>query len=359
VNGFVEKGIRVVTDAATRLREAAEKLERPQVDALNRRSALNMCAAVAVDAGQSLFGGALRDAGIAVFQVASSLEGEEPRTFPFWIGPQLPEDEKRRAVQERLDELLSEDEVVSQFVEAMGWRKVYDEKVMPPGCYRSAALLSNFVRELLEWAALWKVGRELLAFRRLDIGIQPVLLRDGTLRFDNMGEDHARRLREVFQGLGIPILGVTKQSALVRSGVIRLWLALHKVYERSGPLAVKLDIEDFRNLGWQLDRYFGDDGMRFGRYILARFDPMPGSRDFFAIDVPDYLIADWDNVLVLLSGIAEHSTATAYPKPGYPIALRKAHDKVVLTPERVRFLENAIRRSLGQDAYTLLKVMGM
>ena len=357
---FAQKGTKVIQDATQRLQEAAGKLSAPQVDSLNRRSALNMCAAVAVDAGQSLFGGVLRDAGIAVFQVASSQEGEDPRTFPFWVSPSLPEAEKRKVVQEHLDEIVSEDKVIADFVKAMGWNKVYDEHVMPPSCYQTAAALSNFVRELLEWATLYKVGKDLRATtQNLKMGIQPVLLRDGTLRFDNMGEDHARRLRELFRQVDVPILGVTKQSALVRSAIIRLWLAKHNVYQQEGALVVKLDIEDFKNLGWQLDRYFGDDGMRFGRYVLARFDPLPGSHNIFAVDIPDYLIANWDNVLVLLSGIAEHATATAYPIPGYPVALRKAHDKVALTPDRVLFLENAIRRSLGEEAYNLLKMLGM
>ncbi|HZQ10473.1 MAG TPA: hypothetical protein VFD70_28095 [Anaerolineae bacterium] len=360
MSDFTQQGTKVIQDAVKRLQEAADKLGPPQIDFLNRRSALNMCAAVAVDAGQTLFGGSLRDAGIAVFQVASSQEDDEPRIYPFWVSPSLPELEKRKAVQERLDEIVSTDEIVRDFVTAMHWNRVYDKDVMPPSCYQTAAALCNFVRELLEWATLYKLAQNLQnATRIVDVGIQPVLLRDGTLRFDSMGEDHARRLRELFKSVDVPILGVTKQSALVRSAIIRLWLAQHNFYRCEGGVVVKLDFEDFKNLGWQLDRYFGEDGMRFGNYVLARFDRMPGSRNIFAVDVPDYMMPDWDNVLVILSGVGEHATATAYPTPGYPVALRKVHEKVALTPDRVRLLENTVRRSLGEEAYSMLKLLGM
>lgn len=355
-----QRGVEVIQQAADKLQEAADQLGVPEVDPLNRRSALNMCAAVAVDAGQSLFGGALRDAGIALFQVASSQEDEDPRAFPLWVAPSLPEDEKRKTIQGLLSKIVQSDEIIARFVRDMGWNNIHDENVMPPSCYQTAGALSNFFRELLEWATLYEIGRDLRdASTKLKVGIQPVLLRDGTLRFDNMGEDHARRLERLFIELDIPILGVTKRSSLVSSAVIRLWLAKHRVYDREGAFVIRLDFEDFQSLGWRLDRYFGIDGMRFGKYALARFDRMPGSRDIFAIDIPDYLLSDWDAVLILLSGVAEHATATAYPAPGYPIALRKAHDKVVLTKDRVLAIENSIRRTLGEDAYQLMKALGL
>jgi hypothetical protein len=50
---------RVVDDATSDIREAAKSLGAPEVHALSRRSSLNICAAVAVDTGQTLFRGVL------------------------------------------------------------------------------------------------------------------------------------------------------------------------------------------------------------------------------------------------------------------------------------------------------------
>ena len=118
---------------------------------------------------------------------------------------------------------------------------------------------------------------------------------------------------------------------------------------------VRIDTEMFEELGWRLKRYFGEEeGDRFGGYALVRFDPLPGSRNLFAVDVPKYL-HNLDETLVLLSGVAQQSTATSYPVPGYPISLRKVHDKVVFTEDKVYLLENTFRRSTPQEIYELLK----
>lgn len=361
MENFVEKGSSVIKDAAEKIKKAAEALAAPEVFPLNRRSTLNMCAAVAVDAGQSLFSGVLRDMGIGVFQVASSREDEEVKTYSFWVAPNLPDEERKRVIQENIDRLIAEDALLTRFVEAMGWRKVHDEGVMPPACYSSAAALGDFLRELLEWSMLFDLGKKLKTVEGLGTGIQPVLLRDGTLRFDSMGEDHTGRLKKNFQTIDVPLLGVTKHSALLKNPVVTLWLSLHGVFKREGALVVKLERETFEELGWRLGRYFGgeDNAIRFGQYSLVRFDPMPSSRNLFAVDIPTYLMGDWDKVLVLLSGIKEHATATAYPVPGYPVALRKAHERVVLTADRVRLLENSIRRSIPPEIYDFLKSLGL
>jgi len=349
---------KVMGKATKEIREAAKCLDAPQIHLLNRRSTLNICAAVAVDAGETLFGGVLRDVGIGLFQVASSQENDEPKSYAFWVNPNLPDEPRKDEIQNELDALLADDPLVREFVEAMGWTKVYEEGVMPASCYSSASNLSGFLRELLEWAKLYEVGKKLERIQSLGTGIQPVLLRDGTLRFDNTGEGVNRKLGELFQELNVPILGISKRSALLRSPVIVLWLSLNGVYSQGGPFMIRIDQKDFEDLGWRLERYFGGD-MKFGRYALVRFDPLPGSRNVFAIDIPEYLLNNLDETVVLLSGVAQQSTATSYPVPGYPIALRKVHDKVVFTDDRAYLLENSVRRSISPEIYEFVKTLGL
>jgi hypothetical protein len=352
---------KVVDEATKEIREAVNSLEPPKIHLLNRRSTLNICAAVAVDTGQTLFGGILREVGVALFQVASSQDNDEPKSYAFWVNPNLPEDDRRVVIQARLGSLLNEDAIVREFVEAMKWGKVYEEGVMPASCYSSAPTLSNFLRELLEWAKLYEVGKKLDQVRSLGTGIQPILLRDGTLRFGHAQEGVNKPLGELFHNSKVPILGISKRSALLRSPVIVLWLSRHGVYSQGGPLMITIDTEMFKELGWRLERYFGDEESRtrFGRYALVRFDPLPGSRNLFAVDIPDFLISNLDETLVLLSGVAQQSTATSYPVPGYPIALRKVHDKVVFTDDKVYLLENSLRRSVPPEIYDFLKSLGL
>ena len=352
---------KVVAEATKEIREAVNSLGSPTVHLLNRRSTLSICAAVAVDTGQTLFGGILREVGVALFQVASSQENDEPKSYAFWVNPNLPEEERQVVIQARLDTLLSEDATVREFVEAMRWSKIYEAGVMPPSCYSSASALSNFLRELLEWAKLYEVGKKLAQIRSLGTGIQPVLLRDGTLRFGHAQEGVNEPLGKLFHSLKVPILGISKRSELLRSPVIALWLSRHRVYTKGGSFIVSIDTKMFKDLGWRLERYFGDEESRtrFGRYALVRFDPLPSSRNLFAVDVPDYLISNLDETLVLLSGVAQQSTATSYPVPGYPIALRKVHDKVVFTDDKVYLLENSLRRTVPPEIYEFLKSLGL
>jgi hypothetical protein len=366
--GKITRNIIDVIDEATKeIRKAVDLLEPPEVYPLTRRSLLNICAAVAVDTGQTLFGGVLRNVGVALYQVASSQEKDEPKSYAFWVNPNLPDptdpNEKletgkltrKDAIDIQLDRLLTEDQLVKGFAKVIGWTKIYQEGVMQPSCYKSASALSNFLREILEWAKLFEVASNLEKIQSLGTGIQPVLLRDGTLRFAHTSEGVSTPLGKLFQNSKVPILGISKQSALLRSPVIILWLAKHRVYARGGPFMVKIDQDMFKELGWRLERYFGEEGYRFGRYALVRFDPLPGSRNLFAVDIPEYLLKDLDNTLNLLSGVAQQSTATSYPVPGYPISLRKVHDKVVFTDDKVYLLENCLRRSIPEGIYDLLR----
>jgi len=332
----------------------------PEIYELNRRSTLQISAAVAVDAGQTLFGGVLREMGIMLLQVASS-EDETPKSYVLWMNPILNDKEKKQQVKDQLDKLAEEDEMIKNFINAMGWEEITQEGVMPKGCYEEINALSSFVRELLEWSKLYRTVLFLKALSRQLPNIQPVLLRDGMLRFDNMAEDHAKRLSAIFKDIGIPLLGVAKTSKLLRSPLISMWLKHHNVFDREGAFLIKLDPDVFEKLDYRLERYFGVEGsMRFGRYAIVRFDPLPGSKNIFAIDIPHYYFdstSSFDNLLVILSGVAEHSTATSYPVPGYPYALRKAHEKVVFTKDKVYLLENTLRRSLPPDIYNMLKIL--
>jgi len=205
------------------IKREIKALPEPEFYELNRRSTLQISAAVAVDAGQSLFGGILREMGIMLLQVASS-EDETPESYVFWMNPILQEEDKKKQIKDQLDMLVEEDEMTRDFVKAMGWNKITEDKVMPKGCYVEISALGNFVRELLEWAKLYKTALLLKDLYRRLPNIQPVLLRDGMLRFDNMGEAHAKRLSKVFKSIDIPLLGVSKTSKFLRSPLITMWL---------------------------------------------------------------------------------------------------------------------------------------
>lgn len=356
LDSFIGKGVNVIENAARQTAKEVDQLPPPDVDKLNRRAALQMCAAVAVDAGQSLFGGALHLAGIAVFQVASSQQGEEPRTYPFWVSPSLPDDKKEEAIQQRLEELAQSDSSILDFVKAMGWKNAYQG--MQPSGYKTAAAVGDYVRDLLEWSELYRLARVLDSTRSMLQGFQPILLRDGALRFGSTAANISKPLGALFSNLDIPIFGVTKQSLLLSNPVVRLWLRKYRVLESEGPFCVWLKPADFEQLGWSIERYFGASGFRFGRYAIVRFDSLPGSKDLFAVDVPDNLSDDnREQVLLLLSGLIQQASATAYPVPGYPIALRQAHNKVVVTDDRARMLENSLRRSLPVEAYDFLRML--
>lgn len=342
------------------IKKEIDSLPEPEIYDLNRRSTLQISAAVAVDAGQSLFGGILREIGIMLLQVASS-EDITPKSYAFGMNPILRDDDKKEQVDNQLNKLPNEDEMISDFVRAMGWNKITDEGVMPPGCYEQISAFGNFVRELLEWAKLYKTALELKEIYQKLPNIQPVLLRDGPLSFGNI-QTHANKLSEIFKRIGVPLLGVSKTSKLLRSPLITMWLKLHNIFNRKGAFLVKPPYAKFREIGYSLSRYFGMEGenpkMKFGRYVIARFDPLPGSKNIFAVDIPHYYFdsgSSFDNLLVILSGVTEHSTATSYPVPGYPYALKKAHERVEFTKDKIYLLENTLRRSLPPDVYDMLK----
>lgn len=141
-----------------------------------------------------------------------------------------------------------------------------------------------------------------------------------------------------------------------------MWLRFYSILKRKGAFLVKLEPQTFEELGHRLTRYFGteeeDPKMRFGRYVIVRFDFLPRSNNIFAIDAPHYYFdsgSSFDDLLVILSGVAEHSTATSYPIPGYSYALKKAHERVVFTKDKLYLLESTLRRGLSLDIYNMLK----
>jgi len=344
------------------IKKEVDSLPQPEIYELNRRSTLQISAAVAVDAGQSLFGGILREMGIMLLQVASS-EDETPKSYVFWMNPILRDEDKKQQVKNQLNKVVKEDKMIKDFVSEMGWEKITKEGIMPKGCYININILGDFVRELLEWAKLYQTALSLKEiYQRFPNNLQPVLLRDGTLRFDHMGEDHAKRLSKIFKNIGVPLLGISKTSKLLRNPLITMWLKVHNVFNTQGSFLVKLPYDKFKELGFKLSRYFGTEEenpkMRFGRYVIVRFDPLSGSKNIFAVDIPHYYFesdSSFNNLLIILSGVAEHSTATSYPVPGYPYALKKAHERVVFTQDKVYLLENTLRRTLPPDVYDILK----
>ncbi len=355
MQNLLSEGCRILEEASKVIQEAAAQLSPPEIHPLNYRVATQICAAVAVDAGQNLFKGALQEAGIAIFQVASSLEGEEPRIIPFWVNPNLPEQDREAYIQKELDTLFQQDATVQEFVKAMGWASAGD--ALLPSQMSSSAGVTNYVRDLLEWAELYRLARLLDQERKLKATghLQPILLRDGVLRFGSTAANISAPLGNLFRDLNIPIFGIGKRSLLLKMPVMKTWLSVHRVYERKGPLCVWLKEEEFEKLGWRLERYFGSDGFRFGRYILVRFDGMAGSRNFFAVDVPEYLYeARKSEVLRLLSSIEQHISATAYPLPGYPLPLQIAHDKVNLRNTRAEMIERSLRTRISGEAMEFL-----
>lgn len=361
---LLAKAGNAIQEMATRLEAEVRRLPAPEVVSLNRRSAVTAYAAVAVDGGQSMFGGLLQYVGISIFQVATSAD-DDARSYVFWVDPHIEETARRTQIQAQLERMVDEDATIAtfchEFLRQMGQARIYDSAVMPPRCFTLSTELVDFLRELLEWAKLFEAA---VRFRGVVSSlargaIQPVLLRDGPLRFNNMGEGHANALGNIFRELGIPILGVTKRSGLINNPLVSYWLQYHGLFRQRGPILVWMRKEFFKDIGARLERYFGGDGMRFGQYSVVRFDPLPGSRNLLAVDVPNYLLEDRDEIVTLLSGLADQCTVTAFPSPGYPAALWKAHEKAHVPNEKVMLLEGILKGTLPPEVYEFLKRIGV
>jgi len=60
MQSLLSEGCRILEEASKVIQEAAAQLSPPEIHPLNYRVATQICAAVAVDAGQNLFKGALQ-----------------------------------------------------------------------------------------------------------------------------------------------------------------------------------------------------------------------------------------------------------------------------------------------------------
>lgn len=339
----------------------ATKLGKPGVSPLTGRKATQTVAAVAVDAGQSMFNGLLREIGATILRVSSSLPDKQTITVPFWCSPFLPEEHIQKQVEEQLDRLKDSVPFIPPFLEAMGWNS-------PRDAFRNLALdrpdvVIDVVRDLLEWAALYDAAAYLAYLIKNNPGLsqQPLILRDGALRFAHLGQEASKRLEQAFRTIEIPILGFVKRSPLVRHPLIQYWLENYRqeTLDLNTPFVVWISKETFEQAGYRLERYFADDenGIRWGQYILIRLDGTPGSRQFFLVDVPNYLYKNVDLVLSLLSNLIQQSGATAYPWPGYPIPLAEAHRKVRLDNQTARMYESVLRARIGGNSASLLRII--
>ena len=354
---------KVFGDVQNGIITAAEKLPAPEVTPLTRRSASQTVAAVAVDAGQSLFKGVLREAGITLIRVSSSWRDETPLTVPFWFNPFLDDDARRQQIESQIDTIVQQPSFISEsltsLISHMGW-----QTQLPSQAYNTAENALNFVRDLLEWATLAHVAQRLRdQLQTHPDATQGLVLRDGALRFAHFSESASQRLSDLFQGIGVPILGFVKRSPLLRHPLLHYWLLLHRAetLDRPEPFVVWIGDDLFAQAGYRLERYFGQQGqqgkqVRWGRYALVRLDAQPGSRHFFLVDIPLYLYPNREQVVVLLSNLIIQRGATAFPWPGYPVPLAEAHRKVRLDDQTARLFESVLRTRLDQDAATLWRI---
>jgi len=344
--------------------KAAKSLPPPQVTKLTQRSTTRTVAAVAVDAGQSLFKGVLREAGITLIRVSSSWWDENPVTAPFWVNPFLEGDLQRQQIQSQIQAIVQQEsfigEPLARLLEHMKWHQS-----LPPPAYTTAEGAIDFIRDLLEWATLYHVAlrlREQLSAYP-DGVTQGLVLRDGALRFAHLGGEVSKLLASLFQEVGVPILGFVKRSPILRHPLIHSWLLLYRdqTLDLPYPFVVWLQGEDFAEAGYRLERYFGDANstqskIRWGQYALVRLDAQPGSQHFFLVDIPDYLYHEREGVVSLLSNLVIQRGATAFPWPGYPVPLAEAHRKVRLDDQTARLYESVLRTYLDEDAATLWRI---
>lgn len=337
--------------------EKVKELGTPEVYSLNRKSLNNFCTAVAVDAGENLFYGAFKMLGITLLSLATSNPDENPQYFIFYNGENLGVKESKIWVLKQLREWYEEKPFIKDFFDKTGWNGVFegDENILPPRVYSNSSECISFFREIIEWAKLYNIARNIHTVKTSSVAkdINFVLLRDGVLRFDNMGEKHSSDLSKLFSELKIPLIGITKKSQLLMNPLIQLWLKKHDILLRKEGFIIKLNEQFFEKASWSLSRYY-DGEMRFGRYHIVRFDSYPGNCNLFIIDVPDYM-DNWDEVLNIISGLKEYTSTTVFPVPGYPYPLIKAHKRAILNNDKMTIIENFLKRKLSSEHYEILK----
>lgn len=360
---LIENAQESISEIYTFFLEKAEELDKPEIYSLNRRSIKKYCAAVAVDAGESLFCGAFRMIGITLFSLATSNISDNPEYFIFYNGENLNNEKSKEWILKQLSQWYENFPLIRDFLDATGWSKIFSglhEEIIPPRVFSNSSDCISFFRELIEWAKLYDIARKVnnseknreLAILVKDIDF--VILRDGVLRFDNTGEGHSKVLLNLFKNLNTKIIGITKKSKLLTNPLIQIWLNKYKVLEKKESFIIKLDEKFFEKTSWALSRYYDGD-MRFGRYHIVRFDSYPNNYNLFVVDIPDYLEKNWDEVLSIFSGLKEFTATTVYPVPGYPYPLIEAHRKAVLDDNKVRLIENFLKRKLSPEHYEMLR----
>lgn len=352
-----EKAQESIQNVYNMFTKGADDLGKPEVYYLNRRSLRKFCSAVAVDAGESLFSGAFKMMGITLFSLATSNLKDEPQYFLLFNGENFTEIENHKIIMRQLQEWYTTSPFIKNFLDATGWVSVFKdpEGILPPRTFSDPSECVSVFREIIEWAKLYELAVNIHEMKKRSPAkdIDFVILRDGVLRFNNMGESHSKILERLFKDLQIPILGVTKRSRLLLHPLVQIWLQKHNILGEKESFIIRLNDEFFEKARWALSRYYDGD-MRFGRYHIVRFDPYPGNCNLFIVDVPQY-IKNWEEVLNILSGLKDYTSTTVFPVPGYPYPLIEAHRHAKLDEGKTKLIENFLRRSLAPEHYTMLK----
>lgn len=354
---FIEKTQEGIKKIYNLFVDKVDELGEPEVYFLNKKAVSRFTSAVAVDAGESLFFGAFKIIGITIFMLATSDPKDEPQYFFLYNGENLATEKSKEVILNQLSEWYETIEIVKDFLNATGWSNgIKNPKdIFPPRMFNDSSECISVFREILEWAKLYNLAKQINELKKNPIlrNDNFVLLRDGVLRFNNMGEGHTNTLREIFKNLDIPIIGVTKRSKLLLNPLVQMWLRKYGILDKKESFVVKLNKDFFERAEWSLSRYYSGE-IRFGNYHIVRFDSFPGNCNLFIVDIPDY-IDNWDEILNILSGLKFYTSTTVFPVPGYPYPLIEAHRRAKLDEDKVKLIENSLKRNLSQEHYEMLK----
>lgn len=192
---LVNTTTKIIKDLMRYYERQIKSLGEPEIYLLNRRSLANFYSAVAVDAGESLFGGAFKLIGVTIFLLATSEKRNIPQVFILYNGEHLRSESSREWIISQISDWIDENDFLREFIEDVGWTdfKREDAHIIPNSVFNNSSECVAFFRELIEWAKLYSIGKEFLKLRSSPIyeKTEAVLLRDGVLRFNNTGEYHS------------------------------------------------------------------------------------------------------------------------------------------------------------------------
>lgn len=354
---FIEKTQEGIQKIYSLFADKVDELGKPDLYILNRKSVSRFTSAVAVDAGESLFFGAFKIIGITVFMLATSDPEDEPQYFFLYNGENLTEEKSREIILGQLSEWYKNIQIIRDFLDITGWSHGIEnpENIFPPRMFNDSSECISVFREILEWAKLYNLAKQINELKKNPVVRSDnfVLLRDGVLRFNNMGESHSNILRKIFKDSSVCIIGVTKRSKLLLNPLVQMWLRKHGILDEKEGFIVRLNEDFFERAKWALSRYYSGE-IRFGNYHIVRFDPLPGNCNLFIVDIPDY-INNWEEILNILSSLKSYTSTTVFPVPGYPYPLIEAHRRAKLDENKVKFIENSLKRNLSREHYEMLK----